>query len=107
MDWGKVLDDMLKAAEQAAGAQWPTLNAYAQQEFQTLTGVATQIEARKVGGTISEVNAQFLAGQYEAAAKSVLYAVEGLSNIVIQSAWNAAMAVLRTALNDATGWALL
>ncbi|RQU12387.1 hypothetical protein DF153_18575 [Burkholderia cenocepacia] len=107
MDWGKVLDDMIAAAKAAAGGDWPKLSTYAQHEFQTLAGVAAQIEAKKQAGAISEMDAEFIAGQYKAAAQGVVYAISGLAKIVIQNAWNAAMDVLRKALNSATGWALI
>ncbi|MBR8174863.1 hypothetical protein [Burkholderia ambifaria] len=107
MDWGNVLNDMLAAAKKAAGNEWPTLSDYAQHEFQTLADIAARIKIRKDSGNLSEIDAEFMVGQYKAAAQSVLYAVQGMSKIVIQNAWNAAMDVLRTALNTATGWSLL
>lgn len=107
MDWKKVFEDMLAAAKGAAAQDWPALRDYARHEFETLSSIAARLEVRKLDGSITEVNARFLIGQYALAAKSVLYAVEGLKNVMIERAWNAAMAVLNLAINKAIGWALL
>ncbi|CUI91478.1 hypothetical protein [Achromobacter aegrifaciens] len=107
MNWTKVLEDMLTAAEKSAGGAWAKLESYAEQEFQTLVGVASKIQKRQAEKTITEVNAHFLMDQYRLAAKAVLFAIVDLSNIVIQNSWNAAMAVLRKAISSAIGWPLL
>ncbi|WP_321939798.1 hypothetical protein [Paraburkholderia sp. J8-2] len=107
MDWGQVAQDMLSAAETSAGADWPKLRDFAENQFENLTTVASQIETRKSQGTITEVNAEFLMDQYQAAARGVLFSVEGLTNLMIQNAWNAAMAVLAKAIDTAIGWALI
>ncbi|MFL9896252.1 hypothetical protein [Paraburkholderia sp. RL17-381-BIF-C] len=107
MDWGQVAQNMLQAAKTSAGNDWPKLRDYAENEFKNLSTVAGQIEERKNQGTITEVNAEFLIGQYQAAARGVLFAVEGLTNLLIQKAWNAAMAVLAQAIDTAIGWSLV
>ncbi|HBV2907886.1 TPA: hypothetical protein JD824_RS16370 [Citrobacter freundii] len=107
MDWGKVVQDMLNAAKKSAGKDWGKLRDYAENEFKNLATVASQIDDRKKKGTITEINASFLMGQYQAASRGVMFAIESLTNLVIQNAWNAAMLVLSSAINTAIGWALL
>ena len=107
-DWGKVLQDMLGAAEGVAKKQWPKLRQEAEEQLKTLTQVAIRIEARKKAGQISETNARFLMAQYELAARNVMFSIEGMTNIMVEQAYNAALAVFRDAVKAATGgWVLL
>ncbi len=107
MNSEQVLQDMLTAAQAAAGKEWSKLKSYAESEFEILARVAARIEARKLAGTISEVNARFLMGQYENTVQTVLFTVEGLAKLLVEQALNAAIGVLRTAVNNATGWKVL
>jgi hypothetical protein len=109
MNWEEVGADMIKEAKASASSDWPTLRDYAVHEFENLARVAAQIEKRKNDpvNPISELDAKFRMDQYYYTSQSVLYAIEGLKNIVIQDAWNAAMRVLATAINTAIKWPLL
>lgn len=107
-DWTKVLQDMVTAAEGIANKEWPKLRDEAEAQFQILTQVAARIETRKLTNEISETNARFLMNQYEMASQSVLYSIEGMTNILIEQSLNAALDVLRSAVKAATGgWILL
>jgi hypothetical protein len=110
MDWSKVLQDMVDAVEVVAKAEWPKLRSEAEEQFRSLTQVAARIEVRKVlkEDPISETNARFLFAQYELAARNVMFSIEGIANILIERAYNAALAVLRDAIKTATGgWVLI
>lgn len=107
-DWTKVLQGMLAAAQNSAHAEWPKLQSEAKAQFQTLTQVAARIEARKLANDITETNARFLMYQYRMAAQNVMFSVEGLTNLLVEQALNAALDVLRQAVKTATnGWILL
>lgn len=107
-DWTIVLQDMATAAEGIAKKEWPKLKDEAEAQFQVLTQVAARIEMRKLTNEISETNARFLMNQYEMATQNVLYSIEGMTNILIEQALNAAFDVLRSAIKAATGgWILL
>lgn len=107
-DWTKVLQDMLAAAQGTAQTEWPKLRSEAEAQFQTLTQVAARIEARKLANDITETNARFLMYQYQMAAQNVIFSVEGLTNLLVEQALNAALTILRDAVKAATnGWILL
>lgn len=107
-DWGRVFQDMLGAAEGVAKKEWPKLRQEAEEQLKSLTQVAARIEARKLLGQISETNARFLMAQYELAARNVMFSIEGMTNILIEQVYNAALAVLKDAIKAATGgWILL
>lgn len=107
-DWTKVLQGMLAAAQNSARTEWPTLQSEAEAQFQTLTQVAERIEAGKLANNITETNARFLMYQYKMAAQNVMFSVEGLTNLLVEQALNAALDVLRQAVKTATnGWILL
>lgn len=109
MDWEAVGANMVKEAKASASSNWPTLKDYAVHEFENLARVAAQIEKRKndPANPISELDAKFRMDQYYYASRSVLYGIEGLTNIVVQNSWNAAMKVLGQAINTAIKWPLL
>lgn len=102
-DVEKVLKDMLGASQAKAGAVWGQVKDDVEQEFKTLTSVGSRIVARKAANTITEVNAKFLIAQYYGAARNFLYSLEGIANLVIEAVINAALDVLRKAIQTATG----
>ena len=107
-DQKKVLKDMLGASQAQATAVWSKVKGDVEQEFKTLVSVGARIVARKEAGTISEVNAKFLIAQYYGAARNFLYSLEGIANLVIEAMINAALDVLRTAIQTATsGWVVI
>lgn len=107
-DEKKVLKDMLGASQAQAGAVWNQVKGDVEQEFKTLVSIGARIFARKAAGTISEVNAKFLMAQYYGAARNFLYSLEGIANLVIEGMINAALDVLRKAIQVATnGWVVI
>ena len=107
-DEQKVLKDMLGASQTKAVAVWGQVKGDVEQEFKTLVSVGARIVARKEAGTISEVNAKFLMAQYYGAARNFLYSLEGIANLAIEAMINAALDVLKKAIQAATsGWVLI
>lgn len=107
IDWTQVAKDMAAAAKKSASGDWADLKQSAESEFQALAQVAANIERRKIEHTITEVNARFLMKQHRSTTEVVLFASEGIANIVIERAINAALGVLATAVNTSIGWTLL
>jgi len=106
-DWGAVLKDMISAAQDVAQTEWPKLRDEAKAQFKILTQVGARIEARKAAGTISKTNARFLMAQHKMAAQNVLFSIEGMTNVLVEKAANAALDLLRAAIKAATGgWVL-
>lgn len=102
-DGEKVVKDMLNASQAKAGGVWVQVKDDIEQEFRTLANVGARIVARKAANTITEVNAKFLIAQYYGAARNVLYSLEGFANLIIEAMINAALEVLRKAIQVATG----
>lgn len=107
-DWNAVVQGMLAAAQKVATKEWPKLKTEAQDQFKVLAQVGARIEARKALNDISETNARFLMAQYNMAAQNVLFSVEGMTNLIVEQAYNAARSVLADAIKTATGgWLVL
>jgi hypothetical protein len=107
IDLNKVLGDMGDAALTAAGNQWNNIKAYAEPELHKLAVTGLQIESLKLSHQIDEDEAQTLLDLQKNAAMAVALTVEGMGRIALEQAINAALGVLRAAINTATGFTLL
>jgi hypothetical protein len=108
LDTNKLLKAMLAAAERALKGKWPKARDYATNEFNKLLLEAQHIADLKAAGKITEEEAAYLMGLQRNAARTVLLTIEGLGIIAVESAINAALAVVRDTINSALGgWKLL
>lgn len=107
LDIPALLKDMLTAAAGVLGKKWPVARDYATHEFQKLLEEARHIARLKEAGTISEEEGRLLMGMQCNACRAVLLAIKGIGLLVAQAVMEAALTVVKTALNTATGFALL
>lgn len=124
MNYQETLDGMLTAASGAAKEHWETLRSYAEIEFKRLSETALGLEADYVSDMVAaqlEANAKERAAierrakrRMELAFESLKLAAEGIviatkadARLAAQDAVNAALAVLRTAINTSIGIAVL
>ncbi len=87
--------------------KWPEVKDYAESESKKLAENFVLIEKLKISGKITEEQAKFHYEIQKNASRSVLLAVDGMSLIAVEQAINAAMEVLKDAVNEALGFALL
>ncbi len=103
----QLLPQMLKAAEGVFAAKWPDVRNYAEGEFKKIGVDILNIEQMKLNGTITEEQAGLLLDIQKNASRAVLLSIEGIGLIMAQNAINAALGVVRDAVNTALGFTLL
>ncbi|MEP6698289.1 MAG: hypothetical protein ABJB09_01025 [Verrucomicrobiota bacterium] len=107
LDAKSLAHDMLNAAKPLLQGHWKAVGPYAESEMQKLAVTALQIEVGQMNGSLTSAQAQILLKMQANASQSVLTAVETVGMIAAQDAINAALDVLRDALNKAVGVAFL
>ena len=124
MNYQETLDAMLSAASGAAKGHWEALRNYAELEFKRLSETALGLEADFVSDMVAaqvETNSKERATmerrakrRMELAFESLKLAAEGIviaanadARLAAQDAVNAALGVLRSAINTSIGVAVL
>jgi zona occludens toxin (predicted ATPase) len=124
MNYQQTLDEMLNAAAGAARGHWTALRDYAEIEFKRLSEAALGLEADYVSDMVAAQLELDSAARAEAerrakrrtelafdslklAAEGVVIAATADAKIAAQDAVNAALTVLRGAINTSIGIALL
>jgi Asp-tRNA(Asn)/Glu-tRNA(Gln) amidotransferase B subunit len=107
LDVEAIAKDMVGAAKGVVGDKWPTTRKYFESESKIFAERLAGIAKMRKAGMISEERAkQHLAFQTEAW-ETVLLAVDGLSQLMVEQALNAAIKAIQDAVNKALGFALL
>jgi hypothetical protein len=106
--------DVSTLASQMLGAALPFLKQggsdikdFAKQEFTKIAQQIVRIGENVAAGQLDEPRAKMLLQMQTNASRSVLLAVEGLALVAVEQAINAALNVVKTAVNAAIGIALL
>lgn len=124
MNYKETLDQMLSAAAGAAKGHWKALRGYAEIEFKRLSETALTLEADYVADMLEaqlEEDAEKRAGMEQRArrrlelsfeslklaAEGVVIAARADAKLAAQDAVNAAVGILRGAINTSIGVALL
>jgi hypothetical protein len=107
IDTASLVQNMIAAVRQALQLHWNDVRPFAETEMQKLAATAVQIQAGNADGTISDAQAQILLSMQANASQAVLTAVETVGMIAAQDAINAALQVLKSAVNTAVGFAIL
>jgi hypothetical protein len=107
LDVGELASNMLEAFKGELSDHWPSVKDYADTEAKKLAENFAMIERLRLTGQITEEQAKLHHEIQRNASRSVLLTVEGLGLLAVEQAINAAMGVLRDAVNDALDFALL
>lgn len=102
-----LLGDMLTAAQGVVKDKWPTTEEYFESETKMLAQRLVTIEKMRRDGTISESRAKLHLDFQKESYQTVLIAVEGLNQLLVEEALNAALKVVKDAVNTAVGFVLL
>lgn len=98
---------MLSAFRGVLGHEWPVVASYVQQEIeqaaQELQGIQTDLH----NGDLSPVEAQTLIAGWKNNLEADLMGAQGLAQLALQRACNAAFDAVRAPINTALGVALL
>ncbi len=107
LDVNATAQQMVSAAVGVIGGKWNRVKAYAAPEFLKIAHTLAGIEAAKLNGEITEQEAHILLDMQKNASRSVLIASETMGIVVAEQAINAALAVVRDAVNKLIGWPLV
>ena len=105
-DLEAVANGMLSAMSTSLGNSWDKVSDYAEGEAKKLAQSAADLARLRIAGKVSEEQAKLLLGLQANAAKLVFLAIEGMGILAVEAAINAALAVLREAVNRAAGIAV-
>ena len=98
---------MIAAAQSVVKEKWPSTKSYFESESKAYAARLATIVQLREEGLISETRAkqhvEFQTNAYE----TVLLAVGGLTQLLVEQALNAAIAVIRDVVNKAIGFVLL
>jgi hypothetical protein len=103
----RVAKDMAAAASGVFKDKWPDVKDYAESEMKKLAESLAMLSRGVAKGTIARKAAKALLGIHKNSAKAVMLTVEGLGLLLVEAAINAAMKVVRDAVNAAAGVAIL
>jgi hypothetical protein len=107
IDVSQVLTSMIAAAKGVLGGKWPKVRDFAEAEFEKLARTLAQIETLKVSKQITEAEASVLLEMQKNTARAVMLTLEGMSLLLVEQAINAALAVVKDAVNGAVGFSLI
>lgn len=103
IDTDALLKKMLAAAGGVLQERWPRAKDYAEIEFRKLLIQAEHIKKLKSEKKITKDEARLLMDLQRNAMRSVLLTLEGLGILTVEAAINAALDVVRDAVNTAVG----
>lgn len=107
MDVEALTKQMFDAAIGVLIGKAPTIGGYVQGECAKIASTFVTIEAGMRSGEISQPEGAILFDMQKSATRSVLLTSEGLGVLAVEASINAALAVVRPAVNAALGFALL
>jgi|HubBroStandDraft_6_1064221.scaffolds.fasta_scaffold1197568_1 hypothetical protein len=98
---------MFDAAIEVLRGKAPSIESYVQGECAKIASTFVMIESGLRSGVISQPEGVILLDMQKSATRSVFLTAEGLGALVVEASINAALAVVRPAVNAALGFALL
>ena len=97
-DVKSVTSDMVDAVKGVLTKQWPEVKDYAGEEMSKITGRVELILKKYTAGDINEDEAKLLLQMQKNAAAGTLAILEGISRLTAEQSVNAALGVLRKAI---------
>lgn len=103
----QLIEKMLDAAKGVFEDKWPETKEYAESEVKIFAERFATIARLRAAGAISEKRAKNHVEFQKEAWETVLLAVAGLNQLLIEEALNAALAAVKDVVNTAVGFVLL
>ena len=103
----EILEQMLDAAKEVLENHWEEAKPFAQQELKSLAENLKLINQLKTQGKISEEQAKHYLEIHKSSVRIVLLTIEGLGILAVEATINAALDVIKSAVNTAIGWSIL
>jgi hypothetical protein len=107
IDVSEVAEKMLAAAKEVVGTKWPGTKSYFESETKIFAERFVSIARLYAEGAISEERAKSHVDFQKEAWETVLLAVAGLNQLMVEEALNAALKAVKGVVNGTIGFALL
>lgn len=107
IDTTEVIKKMLNAAKGVFDEKWPETKDYAESEVKIFAERFATIAKLRASGAISEKRAKSHVEFQKEAWETVLLAVAGLNQLLVEEALNAALDAVKEIVNTAVGFVLL
>ena len=107
IDVANLSSQMIAAARGVVGGQGPATQKYFESEVRIFAERFATIELLRASGAITEARARSHIEMQKTAWESVLLAVAGLNQLMVEQALNAALDAARPIVNAALGFVLL
>ncbi len=107
IDVDATAQNMLTAILGVLQQNYPNIQSYATSEAAKLAHSLAQIVELKLAGQINDGEASLLLEMQKNATRAVFLSIEGMGLLMAEQAINAALGVVRDAINTAIGFALL
>lgn len=102
-DIDNVVSEMIAALTQSLGNSWAKVSDYAETESLKLAQSAADLAKLHLAGKIGVDQSKLMLTLQANTAKLVFLAIEGMGIIAVEEAINAALSILREAVNTAAG----
>lgn len=99
--------DIVAAFEEVFAEKWPDMKEYGEAESKKMAQAFVMIEALRASGKINEEQAELHLVIQKNATRTVFLAVEGLGILAVEALINAALDVVKDAVNTALGFELI
>jgi hypothetical protein len=107
LDVGTLATQMLGAALPILKKDASDAESFAKTEFTKIAQTIVSIGEQVAAGQIDQQQASLLLDMQTSASRNVLLTLKGLALLAVQEAINAALSVVKTAVNTALGFALI
>ena len=107
VDVGTLASQMLGAALPILKKDASDAESFAKTEFTKIAQTIVSIGQQVANGQINQQQAGLLLDMQTSASRNVLLTLQGLALLAVEEAINAALAVVKTAVNTAFGFALI
>jgi hypothetical protein len=95
---------MLAIAQSQANKSWPSIQSYAQTEFQSIAQRTAKIVQKKLQNEMSDEDARDLLDAQERNSRIILLSIEGQSEVMIEGILNSVLNVAKDTINTAIGY---
>lgn len=102
-----IVKDMLAAAKPVLEGYWKEVKPFVEKESKSFAQNLAMIAKLKIQGKMTREEALLHIEIQKNSFRTVLTAVQGLGLLAVENALNAAIGVIRKAVNTAIGWTLL
>jgi hypothetical protein len=107
IDTSEVFEKMVEAAKGVFDEKWPETKDYAESEAKIFAERFANIARLRLEGKITEKRAKLHLEFQKDAWETVLLAIDGLNQLLIEKALNAALDAVKDIVNTAVGFVLL